>query len=336
ADVPTLNLNPPYPRVFAMAPGFAAPRTHQYSFGIEHPLGASNAVSIGYVGAAGRKLGRVESLLPAVSGNANFSRIDLVSSTAYSDYHSLQAQFKRRMSRHWQGIASYTWAKSLDTSSDDSNANFLPPSNRYPARSDRGPSSFDVRHTLTGSASYEIPTFGSNKLARAVFGGFALDSIARFRTALPVLVVTGRDALGLGITTVSRPDYVAGQPLYLFGDGYPGGRIFNRAAFDAATPQAPGRQGTLGRNVLRGFGLKQVDLSLRRKFRVTERVGLDLRADAFNLLNTPNFGNPSGVMTNTTFGQSTAILSTGVTGGQNPQFQIGGPRSIQLGLRLQF
>ncbi|MBS1825974.1 MAG: TonB-dependent receptor [Acidobacteria bacterium] len=324
AEAPAVNPNPPYPRLFAYYKDFDLPRTYQYSFAVEHPIGISNSLSLSYVGAAGRQLARVESLLPAVLRNPSFTRIDAVSSTAYSDYNALQAQFKRRMSRRVQALLSYTWGKSLDTSSDESNANFLPPTSRYPVATDRGPSSFDLRHAFNGSASYELPY------------GFALDSILRFRTATPVLVVTGRDALGLGITSVSRPDYVSGQPLYLDGDGYPGGRVFNRAAFDAATPQAQGRQGTLGRNVMRGFGLSQVDLSVRRKFRISETVGLDLRADAFNVCNTPNFGNPTGVLTSTNFGRSTQILSTGVTGGLNPQFQVGGPRSLQLGLRVQF
>lgn len=336
AEVPPLNTNPPYPRLFAYYRDYESPRTYQYSFAVEQPIGVANSFSLSYVGAAGRKLGRVESLLPAVLGNANFTRIDAVSSQAYSDYNSLQAQFKRRMTRGLQALFSYTWAKSLDTSSDESNANFLPPATRYSAATDRGPSSFDIRHGFNGSATYEIPAPFANKTAKSILGGFALDAIVRMRTAPPVLVVTGRDALGLGITSVSRPDLVAGQPLYLYGDGYPGGWIFNRNAFDAATPQAQGRQGTLGRNVLRGFGLKQLDLSARRRFRITETFSLDLRADAFNLTNTPNFGNPTGVMTSANFGRSTAILSTGVTGGQNPQFQIGGPRSVQLGLRLQF
>ncbi|MBN8731407.1 MAG: TonB-dependent receptor [Acidobacteria bacterium] len=336
AEAPAINPNPPYPRLFAYYNDFELPRTFQYSLAIEQPIGVSNALSVSYVGAAGRNLSRVESLLPAVMRNPNFTRIDAVSSTANSDYNSLQFQFKRRMSRGLQALLAYTWAKSLDTSSDESNANFLAPSTRYQVGSDRGPSSFDVRHTFSGSATYEIPAPWSNRAARAVFGGFALDSIIRIRTATPVLVVSGRDALGLGITSVSRPDLVSGQPLYLESDGYPGGRIFNPAAFDAATPQAQGRQGNLGRNVMRGFDLHQVDLSLRRRFRVTESVGLDLRADAFNILNTANFGNPTGVMTSGNFGRTTAILSTGVTGGQNPQFQVGGPRSLQLGLRLQF
>lgn len=336
AEIPPVPFVEPYPRLFAYYNDYSAPRTHQYSVALEHPLGLSNSVSLTYVGAAGRSLGRVESLLPAVLQNPSFTRIDAVSSSAHSDYNSLQAQFRRRMTKGLQTLLSYTWAKSLDTSSDESNANFLPPDNRYPVSTDRGPSSFDVRHTFSGSVSYEIPAPYSNRAAKAILGGFALDSIVRIRSALPVLVVTGRDALGLGITSVSRPDYVSGQQLYLYGDGYPGGWIFNRNAFDETTPQAQGRQGTLGRNVLRGFDLCQVDLSVRRRFRVTETVGLDFRADAFNLFNTPNFGNPTGVMTSTNFGRSTAILSTGVTGGQNPQFQIGGPRSIQLALRVQF
>src|SRR5581483_5198981 len=129
-----------------------------------------------------------------------------------------------------------------------------------------------------------------------------------------------------------------GQPLYLYGDGIPGGRRFNPAAFDAATPLAQSRQGTLGRGTLRGFNLSQVDLSLRRRFSLGERFGLDFRADAFNVFNTANFANPTGVMTSANFGRSVSILSTGLAGasGQNPLFVVGGPRSIQLALKLQF
>ncbi len=336
AEVPPLNQNPPFPRLFAYYPNLRTPRTYQYSFAVEHPFGAVNSLSLSYVGAAGRKLNRVESLVSAVLRNPSFTRVDAVSSQAYSNYNSLQAQFTRRMSKGFQALMAYTWAKSLDTASDESIANFQAPSSRYSVDNDRGPSSFDIRHTFSGSASYEIPTLFQSRAAKAILGGFAFDSIVRMRTAPPVLVVSGRDALGLGLTNVSRPDYVTGQPLYLEGAGYPGGRIFNRAAFDATTPLAQGRQGSLGRNTLRGFGLQQVDLSLRRRFRISETIGIDFRADAFNILNRPNFGNPTGVMTSSNFGRSTAILSTGVTGGQNPQFQIGGPRSLQLGLRLQF
>jgi hypothetical protein len=330
-----LNPNPPYPRLFAYAEGYQLPYTLQYSLAIEQPVGSANSFSISYVGAAARRLARVESLRPQVLQNANFTRVDYVNNQGYSDYNSLQTQFKRRMTRGLQALVSYTWSKSLDTASDESITNLQAPVSRLGAASDRGPSSFDFRHVFTGSASYEIPVPTANRVARAVIGGFAFDSVVRLRTASPVTAVTGRDPLGLGLTNVARPDVVPGVPLYLYSEAFPGGKRFNPAAFDGVTPLAQARQGTLGRGTLRGFGLQQVDLSLRRRFRIVEGLNLDFRADAFNLFNTPNFANPTGVLTNNNFGRATQILSTGL-GGLNPLFQVGGPRSMQLALRVQF
>jgi hypothetical protein len=330
-----LNTNPPYPRLFAYAEGYKLPYTLQYSFAIEQPLGNVNSIELSYVGSAARRLARVESLRAAVLRNPLFTRIDYVTNEGYSDYNSLQAQFKRRFSRGFQALLAYTWSKSLDTASDESITNLQAPAARTGIDNDRGPSSFDIRHTFTGTASYEIPVWGDNRATRAILGGFALDSVVRLRTAAPVNVVSGRDPLGLGLTNVARPDVVVGQPLYLFGDGFPGGKRFNPAAFDSATPLAQARQGTLGRNVLRGFGLTQVDLSVRRQFRILEGMNLQFRADAFNIFNTPNFANPTGVMTSANFGRSTQMVNAAL-GGLNSQFQIGGPRSIQLSLKLLF
>jgi hypothetical protein len=117
-----------------------------------------------------------------------------------------------------------------------------------------------------------------------------------------------------------------------------GGIQFNPAAFSVPPT---GVQGNLGRNVLRGFAEYQVDFSLRREFPLFEHVKLQFRADAFNLFNHPNFANPSGVLTQSTFGTSTQMLgaslgSTGITGGFNPLYQIGGPRSFQLAAKFVF
>jgi hypothetical protein len=127
-------------------------------------------------------------------------------------------------------------------------------------------------------------------------------------------------------------------PLELHGTQYPGGKIFNRAAFSAAPA---GRQGNFGRNVLRGFAASQADVGLQRQFHVTEKVGLRFRAEFFNIFNHPNFGNPSNDLTSPLFGRSTQTLASslgsgGANGGFNPLYQIGGPRSIQLALKLQF
>jgi hypothetical protein len=111
-----------------------------------------------------------------------------------------------------------------------------------------------------------------------------------------------------------------------------GGRRINSAALIA--PPA-GRQGTLGRNSLRGFPAWQIDLSLRRQFSFSERAKLQLRLDVFNLFNHPNFGNPSGILSAPDFGVSTQMLGRSL-GGLSPLYQIGGPRSLQLSLKVLF
>jgi hypothetical protein len=100
-------------------------------------------------------------------------------------------------------------------------------------------------------------------------------------------------------------------------------------------------QGDLGRNALRGFGATQVDLALRRLFTLRERVSLQARADLFNIFNHPNFGPPINYMGSPLFGQSTQMLGASLgsgaqSGGLNPLYQIGGARSVQLALKLQF
>ena len=100
-------------------------------------------------------------------------------------------------------------------------------------------------------------------------------------------------------------------------------------------------QRTLGRNSLRGFPASQVDFTLRRKFNLTETINLQLGADFFNVFNHPNFASPYGYFGDFFFGESLGTLgqslgSGGGSGGLNRLYQIGGPRSIQLALKLQF
>ena len=102
-----------------------------------------------------------------------------------------------------------------------------------------------------------------------------------------------------------------------------------------------GTQGNFGRNVLRGFGATQADVAFQRRFALTEQLGLRFRAEFFNIFNHPNFGNPNNSLTSPLFGRSTQTLASslgsgGANGGFNPLYQIGGPRSIQLALKLQF
>jgi len=126
-------------------------------------------------------------------------------------------------------------------------------------------------------------------------------------------------------------------PLYVADPNAGGGWIINKAAFSIP---ASG-QGDLGRNALRGFGASQVDFTLQRRFALSERFSLQASADMFNIFNHPNFGSPVNYLTSPLFGQSTQTLnnylgSGGQSGGLNPLYQIGGPRSVQLALKLQF
>ncbi|MBL8202730.1 MAG: TonB-dependent receptor [Blastocatellia bacterium] len=328
---PAVNPNPPYPRIFAYQRDFKLPYTLQYNVAIEQAIGASNVVKATYVGANGRRMGRVTTLV----NPGFFTRIDAVTNDATSDYHSLQLQYQRRLSKGLQALVSYTFAKSLDIVSEESFQNRQSPTGRFDPKQDRGPSSFDLRHAFNAAISYAIPSPFADGAGKAIFGGFGLDTIIRARSATPVNVLSGRDPFGLGFTTVSRPDLVAGRPLYLNDPSFAGGRRFNPAAFDGVTPIAQGRQGTLGRNVLRGFGANQLDVALRRDFKLVESLNLQFRLDAFNLFNHANFANPNGILTSAIFGRASQMLSSGL-GGMSPLYQIGGPRSLQLALKLQF
>ena len=174
-------------------------------------------------------------------------------------------------------------------------------------------------------------------MVRAILGGWSVDSFVFARSAPPVDVI-GRSFSATGVNLDARPNLNPGVPLELFGSQYPGGKIFNSAAF---TPAPVGQQGNLGRNVLRGFGAWQANVALQRLFPLTERVRLNFRAEFFNIFNHPNFGNPVNLLTSPLFGRSTQTLanslgSGGANGGLNPLYQIGGPRSIQFALKLQF
>ena len=331
------NLNPPYSRVFAYQPNFKLPYTLQYNVAVEQAFGRSNTISLSYVGASGRNLGRVETLR---ASTGNFRRLDLVTNGGFSNYNALQAQYQRRFSRGLQALVSYTFGKSLDNVSEETQNNLQSPTGRFDPRADYAPSSFDVRHAFSGAVSYEIPSPFESGLARKIFGGFGIDALFRARTATPVNLVSGANSLGLGVTTILRPDLLPNQPLYIEDANAPGGRRFNPLAFDRATPLAQGRQGTLGRNALRGFPARQLDISLRRQFQLTERMNVQIRVDGFNVLNTTNFANPSGVLganylTSATFGRATQTLSSGL-GGLSSLYQIGGPRSFQLSAKLRF
>ena len=326
AAPPAFTLNPPVSNIIVADPHLKLPRTWQWNVALEQAIGGSQSLSLTYVGAIGSNLLRPTNLFDV---NPNFQAISLTDNSATSDYHALQLKFQRRMSHGLEALASYTFSHSIDSSSTDAYANYLStPGLVANPNIDRGNSDFDIRHSFTSGVSFDLPSRGR---------GWSVDAFLLARSAAPVNVIGGAYNTA-GISLQPRPNVNKRMPGELYGSGYPGGKIFNKAAFAAAPA---GQQGDFGRNVLRGFGTSQADIGVQRMFRVTERIGLRFRAEFFNLLNHPNFGPPTNSLTNALFGRSTQTLanalgSGGANGGFNPLYQIGGPRSIQLALKVQF
>jgi Carboxypeptidase regulatory-like domain/TonB-dependent Receptor Plug Domain len=335
ATPPSLITNP-ISTFSSFDPTLKLPYTYQFNLALQQSLGANQTVSATYVGAIGRRLLRKDRLL---TPNPAFVIVTIARNGATSDYHSLQLQYNRRLSRGLQAIASYNWSHSIDNASNDSAV--WVPEQRLDPRNERGASDFDVRHAFSAALSYDIFSESQSR-KNFLLRDWSVDGIYSARSATPVNVITGTTIFG--VSSALRPDLLLGVPLYLDDPLVGGGRRINRAAF--VTPAA-GRQGSLGRNALRGFPMWQMDLALRRQFNLSERVNLQFRAELFNIFNHPNFGDPGARSTLTNalnsplFGQSTLMLNRslgtgGLQPGLNPLYQVGGPRSIQFALKLKF
>jgi hypothetical protein len=327
-NLPTTNT------VIAFDPHLKLPRTYQWNVAIEQSFGANQTVSASYVAALGRRLLRQDSIRGTGLNNPNFGTVTFTKNTATSDYHALQLQFQRRLSRHLQALASYTWSHSIDIASRDS-ATMEAFSQRSVGPSvDRGNSDFDIRHGFRFAATYNIP---GSRFGKTLLRDWSVDAIYTAQSAMAVDILFQRFNSAFG-PVFPRPDLIQGVPLYLDDPKVAGGRRINRAAFSIPTVL---RQGSLGRNSLRGFPLSQLDAAMSRRFRFSERANVQFKTEFFNLFNHPNFAKPSFILSSSTFGQSTSMFGRGLgtgglTGGLNPLYQVGGPRSIQFSIRLEY
>jgi hypothetical protein len=328
-------------------PNLKLPDTLEWNLALEQSMGREQSLSVSYVGSVGRRLLQSAYIN---SPNANYAAADLVANTASSNYNALQVQFQRRLSHSLQALASYTWSHSIDTGSAESfynRSNSLVPSlNR---NINRGPSDFDIRNAFSAGVTYDMPAPKSKSFASAILRGWSSQNFIIARSATPVEVYDATVGLAyetlFSASTLVRPDLVPGTPIYLRGPQYPGGKAFNPGAFTLPPIDAqanPVRQGTLGRNALRGFGAEQWDLAIHRDFSIHDLVKLQFRGEMFNILNHPNFGPPDGNLGNSTFGRSIQTLGNSLGGGNvgggglSSLYQIGGPRSIQFAAKILF
>ena len=324
--LPVISEAPPYAGIVnAITPDLKLPRSYQWNVALDKSFFEKSAVTVTYVGQAGRKLLRTEGL---GTPSANFTgTFYLTNNGASSDYHALQVQYRQPISHGVQALASYTFSHSLDNASDDT-VQYVS-STVISAKNDRASSDFDVRHSLSGAVSFAIPSLTKIKGLAPLLRNWSTDLVVVARSGFPFNGSISSPVQG----SEPRADRIAGQPVWLANPQVPGGRSLNPAAF--AVP-ATGQQGSEARNDISGFGLTQVDLSLARQLSLTDRLRLQFRTDAFNVLNHPNFTNPLALIgSNPRYLKSQSMLNQGL-GGLNPLFQEGGPRSLQLSLKLTF
>ena len=340
-------VNPPVAPYAGIPAGFPAhmqlPYTLQWNASIEQALGKAQALTVSYVGSHGSRLLQQEEV--STPNNPNSTTFFFISNGLTSNYDSLQVQYRRRLSRGLTALASYSWSHCLDYGSVNLTFGYQ-----------RGDCDFDVRHSLSAAFSYDLQNVGHGGFVDAVLHHWGLDNRFTARTAFPVTLL-GNPIIDptTGNQYTGGLDLVSGQSVYLYGancasvlqelgdlqlgQGCPGGRAINPLAFTPATSGF----GDAPRNFARGFDAVEMDLAVRRDFPIHERLKIQLRAEAFNVFNHPNFGTinstcggtPGQSCTNIGFGQATATLASSL-GVLSPLYQQGGPRSMQFALKVVF
>jgi hypothetical protein len=332
ATVPKPSAAPPYnAAVWGFDPHLKTPYTVQWNAAVEQQLGEQQTLNINYVASASRRLLTQNFYSPNLLGNPNFvsgNGLYLTTNRANSDYESLQVRFQRTLSHSFQGLLSYTWSHSLDNASSNFTIYEL----------ERGPSDFDIRNNFQAALSYEIPGQYQNSWTSYALRHWALDARVSARSALPVDIISNTTIdsdSGTGLTF--HPDRVTDQPLYIHNSQVATGRQINPAAFvEKEDTNGNVIEGDAGRNSARGYDAVQADITLRREFPFTERVGLQFRAEAYNILNHPSFGSIYNSLANgPLFGQAYTTENSQL-GGLSSIYQVGGARSMQLSLKLHF
>jgi hypothetical protein len=310
-----------------------------------------------------------------------FAEIDFKTSGGRDNYNALQTTLNRRFSRGLTAGLQWTWSHSIGNTAGSNEARTAQDSTNFAA--ERGNNNFDVRHSLNFNALYELPVgsgrrylSSSHGFVNAIVGGWEVGGVLNARGGLPIEVgivrpdtvfldtrngniITNKllDSNGAPVTVaiintpgggntrnIRRPDLLPRVDPYVHGTD---GRFYlNPAAF--AMP-APGTYGNLARNALRGPGLAQLDLTLHKRFGLSEKSNVELRAEFYNLLNRANFANPPATLANalgTGSGQIqpgqrfTAAAAGGSFGVINSTVEktvgLGAGRQIQLSLRLNF
>jgi len=319
-----------YPRAYQN------PSANEWNLNIQRQLSGHDVLSVAYVGQTGVHIiatPNINQALPGAGAVAsrrpfpNLADATEVCPCGNSTYNSLQATYEHRFSAGLNFLGAWTYAHSIDDTSGTGNTVGM--QNPYNFSSFRANSDFDIRHILVLSWTYDLP-FGKGKkfardasgLVQTLVGGWQVNSIDTFQTGTPFTVTMLSSTLNSG-SSVQWPNRIASGAL---------SSQSISAWFDTSAFISPGQYqfGNSGRNILFGPGTKEFDFSVFKNFVFNENGSrhLQFRAEAFNVLNTPQFNNPNAQIGNAAAG---TITSAGA-----PLLFQRTSREIQLAMKLYF
>ncbi|HXY13592.1 MAG TPA: carboxypeptidase regulatory-like domain-containing protein [Terriglobales bacterium] len=284
------------------------PNSWQYNLSVQRELWKDSVLEVGYVGNSGIHLlvhSDINDVGPANrvayfenTGDAAaraalrpFGPLTLDNTITYysrsgqSNYNALQTSFKTRFSRNSQFQFAYTWSKLIsDTVLIDSPNNIV---DFYNPRASRGPDYLNRPHIFVANLIYNLPSLqNQNSFVRTVAGDWEVSSILNFAKGPSVTPVVGTDFAGIGSTGGQRPNLVPGQSCQSSSND--GRQWLNPNAF-TMNGLAIGQNGDAGVGICTGPGNSNVDFSLRKNFKLTERVKMQFQLDFFNLFNHPQY-----------------------------------------------
>lgn len=254
-------------------------------------------------------------------GTLTAPAINLLENTAKSWYDAGYLNVRRRYSNGLSLLANYTFSKYLTTAPDFRSPmdESVLPQNSFDLAAEKGPAC-DVRHRIAISSVYDIPAYRRTAWVRTLTQNWQLATIYQFETGMPFTISVFGDTANAGSILGENPirGNYTGQPIYSAGT-HSSAEWFNPAAF-AAPPAYT--FGDVGRNSLYGPSLQTLDMTVAREFRVSEKLGLQIRGEAFNSLNQVNLGTPNRYVNEPQFGTDTTTMTPG--------------RELQLSARLSF
>jgi hypothetical protein len=309
-----------------------------FNVNVQQQIGRNYMLEVSYVGSRARQmlLKTNENQAPPIRGvtNPNLNRpfiavapglgdLGTVTSTGFMNYNGLLVKFQRRFANGFSFMNSYTYGLAMDLSSDNDGGVALV--NTYDPSYNRGPADYDVKHTFVSNWIYALPFAKDSKL-----GGWQLGGILYARTGRALNITQSTAVLSTGTNSgqqaAQRPNLV-GDNIYNSDKNID--HWFDLSAFQVV-PETTATFGTAGRNIARGPGYFNIDMNLVKvtKFGRTE---LELRAEAFNILNHPAFNDPNTSFGSTAFGTISSMLP-------NPACGLCGTteRQVQLSAKLKF